>query len=167
MKAHGNVEIQYLEQQTFQEVQQKYPGLAGKLRDFCERQTMVPSLLRMSGADRRDAPRFPVSQRVGYTLADAFDAEKSRRYTAQLLDISVSGLCLSARIASQDKARLLLGRRIQVDLNWSGEKTLVTGSIVGVQYLDATNQDYTIHINLAQPINNRIVQRIAERYRAH
>jgi len=166
MKAHGNVEIQYLEQQTFQDIQQKYPGLPGKLRDFCERQTMVPSLLRMSGADRRDAPRFPVSQRVGYTFADASDAKKSRRYAAQLLDISVSGLCLSARIASPDKARQLLGRRIEVDMTVFGKRLLLTGSIAGVQYLDAANQDYTIHIRLTQPLDNRLVQRIAEHSRA-
>ena len=167
MKAHGDVEIQYLEQQTLLDIEQKYPGLSGKLRDFCEQRSMVPSLLRMSGADRRDAPRFPVVLRVNYIFTDVFDTEEPRRYAAQLIDISVSGLCLSARIASQDKARLLLGRRIQVDMTVSDEQILVTGSIVGVQYLDAANLDYTIHVNLVQSLNSRLVQRIAERYRPH
>ena len=166
MKAHGDVEIQYLEQQTLLDIEQKYPGLSGKLRDFCERRSMVPSLLRMSGADRRDSPRFPVSLRVSYIFTDVFDTEEPRRYAAQLIDISISGLCLSARIASQDKARLLLGRRIQVNMTVSGEEILVIGSIVGVQYLDATNQDYTVHVNLVQPLNNRLVQRIVERHGA-
>ena len=165
MKAHGDVEIQYLEQQILKDIEQKHHGLSGKLHDFCERQSMVPSLLRMSGADRRDSPRFLVALRATYVLTDVFNTDEPRRYSAELIDISVSGLCLSTRISKQDKARLLLGRRVQVDLSWSGEALLLTGSIVGVQYLDVANRDYTLHISLIEPMSRQSVQRLVERYR--
>jgi len=166
MKAKGDVEIQYLEQRTLADIEQKHHGVAGKLRDFCERQSMVPSLLKMSGADRRDSPRFPVALRAVYVFADVFSSDEPRRYTAELVDISVSGLCLQARIGSQDKARLLLGRRIQVELAGAGEGMLLVGSIVGVRYLDVANQDYTLHVSLVRPLNRQMVQRLAERYGA-
>ena len=164
MKAHGDVEIQYLDWQALQEIERKHHGVSGKLRDFCERQSKVPSLLRMSGADRRDAPRFPVALRVSYIFTDVSSGGEPRRYPAELVDISTSGLCLSARISGQDKAKLLLGRRLQVDLSWSGERMLLVGGVVGVRYLDVANHDYTLHISLIQPISRQVIQRLVERY---
>ncbi|MDR3088951.1 MAG: cyclic nucleotide-binding domain-containing protein [Desulfobulbaceae bacterium] len=164
MKAHGDAEIQYLEQQVLIDIEEKFHGVTGKLRDFCERQSMVPSLLQMSGADRRDSPRYPVSLRVVYVFTDVFSVDEPRRYTADLVDISVSGLCLSVRISGQDKARLLLGRRVSVDLSWSGEPLRLSGSIVGVRYLDVANQDYTLHISLVERVSENRVRWIVEKY---
>ena len=163
MKAHDDVEIQYLSRQALEEIEDKHHGVTGKLHAFCERQSLVPSLLRMSGADRRDSPRFPVALRVVYSFTDVFSCGEERRYAAELLDISTSGLCLSARIGSQEKAKLLLGRRIQVDLSALGERILLAGSIVGVQYLDVTNQDYTLHISLVDPMSRQSLQRLVQR----
>jgi CRP-like cAMP-binding protein len=147
------VKVQVLERESFQNLLTQHPGLESSLMDFCRRSDKVAELVRLSGEDRREDPRYSAEFAIVNSLLDENGYPSAQRFRGQLEDISVGGLSLLIRISRKENARLFLGRRI-VSLLPMGVNAVreSRGEIVGVTVQDYVDQDYLVHVRFDQPL---------------
>lgn len=147
------VKVQVLERESFQKLLTQHPGLESSLMDFCRRSDKVAELVRLSGEDRREDPRYSAELAIANSLLDENGYPSAQRFRGRLEDISVGGLSLLIRISRKESARLFLGRRI-VSLLPMGINAVreSRGEIVGVTVQDYVDQDYLVHVRFDQPL---------------
>lgn len=161
MVAQEETTIQYLDRDSMSGLDAKFPGLESKLRDFCANTQEIFNLLKMSGEDRRNYPRFATSLLASCKFVDSLSGEMKRTFNCELLDISRNGLCLAIRIAKKDNAKKMLGKNIAVEL-LSDQPTSITcfGVVVGVKFLHAATKDFTVHLELTNGLSQEQVSRV-------
>jgi CRP-like cAMP-binding protein len=159
MVALQETKVQVLRRDLFTQSLEKVPGLEKKLQAFCKEKDMIPELIKISGRDRRDFARYPVSLTVKNILLDLY-GEKSgqRRFQGELLDISRGGLSFSIRISNKENAQLLLGRQIISEIELKGKNLLrCFGLIVAVNYLQNIVREFTVHIKFYKELEQKQV----------
>lgn len=160
------VKVQILEREPFQELLTQHPGLEAGLMDFCRRSDKVAELVRLSGEDRREDPRYPAEFAIANSLLDENGYPSAQRFRGRLEDISVGGLSLLIRISRKENARLFLGRRI-VSLLPMGVNAVreSRGEIVGVSVQDYVDHDYLVHLRFDQPLTAIDLKNIMQQWR--
>lgn len=147
LKAEAESQISVLHRDAFNELRDDFPGLEEKLEKYCNQFDVGPQLVRMSGSDRREFPRYQVSIIVSSMLLDPYGNPGKRSFKGELLDISRGGLCFTISISSKGNARMLLGRKIVCQIKLANKDLLETaGVIVGVKYLEQMASDFAIHV---------------------
>lgn len=161
LTAIGKTNVHVLERETFLELVEQYPGIEPCLHDYCLKSEKVPELLKMSGEDRRQYPRFPVTLIVKHTLLDEFGNPSMRSFKGEIADFSSGGLSFYIRISRKENARLLLGRGIKTVVPVkNGEAVECIGQIVAVRFQRYVEKDYSVHVLFSEPLPGDVVNRI-------
>ncbi|MCF8055087.1 MAG: cyclic nucleotide-binding domain-containing protein [Desulfocapsa sp.] len=162
LTALGKVDLHVLERETFLTLLGKSPQLERCLADYCQKNESIPDILQSTGKDRRQSVRYPVSLIAKYALIDEDGAVTTRSFNGELLDISTGGLVFHIKIAKEENARLLLGRRLQTIFPLD-EKQSVTcnGQIVAVRFQKEIESSYSVHIQFDEQLAETLIRRIA------
>lgn len=161
LRALSDVQVHVLEKEVFKKLTEDTFVIESTLRKYCEQYAPVAELLKMSGEDRRDFPRYSVLLHTRNILLDPFGNKKKRTFSAELFDISRQGLAFTIRISKSDNARLLLGRPIVTTIFIKDEAlSKLTGVIVGVRLHEPIMQDYSVHVKLSKNIDQAVFKRI-------
>lgn len=160
LKALSTVQVQVLDLEALEKISGQYPNIKKGLRGYCQKFPDISRLLKMSGDDRREFPRFSGNLGIRTTLVDPYGGRSKRGYHGDLLDISKSGLAFTIRITSETAVRLLLGRQVITDLILDGEVVTCTGIIVGVRQQDSDEHIYSVHVKLSKQIEGKRFDRI-------
>ena len=161
LRALSDVQVQVLDHTTFREISDRFPDLEDKLQRYCEKYSTIPELLKMSGDDRREYPRYPITLRTQNYLRDPFGVKGSRKFNGELIDISRNGLAFAIKISSKNNAKLLLGRHIVADVFAKNESLIhCSGVIVGVRTPALAAQTFTVHVKLSKKIDDAVLKNI-------
>ena len=128
---------------------------------YCQNYNIVADLLKMTGADRREYPRYSVSVIISNMLLDPYGNAVKKTFRGELIDISRGGLCFSIHISSLENARTLLGRQIVSEIKLSGGDILKCfGVIVGVKYTERAMQDFSVHVKFYRTLEQAAVMQV-------
>jgi len=147
--AVGRSEISVLKLDALQQWEEDFPGLGGKLQDFCKKFERIEDFIKRTANDRRQYKRYRIAGRVTTTLLDDRGRSIGTRFAAELCDISVGGLSCLLRISQKENARLLLGRKMLVQLPKgmkAADGITFTGDILAVKNTYAVENDYSLHM---------------------
>ncbi len=147
MVALQETKVHVLRRDLFIQSLKNFSDLETKIRTFCKGKDTIPELVKISGRDRRDFARYPVTVTVRNILLDLYgDKSGQRSFQGELIDISRGGLSFSIRISNKENAQLLLGRQIISEINLKGKNVLrCFGLIVAVNYLQSIVKEFTVH----------------------
>ena len=161
LTALSNTQVHILHRDQFLELLEQFPGMESSLNDYCTLMDTVPELIKMSGDDRRQAARYPLSLLVKHTLLDEYGNPGKRSFRGELADISTGGLSFFIRISRKENARLLLGRGIRTTISLEqGDVVNCVGNIVAVRFQQYVENDYSVHVQFKEVIHSGIVKRI-------
>lgn len=161
LKALGPIQVHVLDHSVLKKVSKIYPDIEEKLRNYCEKYSQIPELLKMSGDDRREYPRHVVALQTKNVLLDPYSNKGRREFRGELLDISKKGLAFTIRISTMENARLLLGRHLMTTV-LIGDELIPrqTGVVVGVRIHDEEMQDFSVHVKLAKKIDDKVFKKL-------
>lgn len=161
LRALSDVHVHLLRREAFRLLVEKYPELEQKLHRYCTKyEEMIAELLKTTGDDRREFPRYPAVRLITNCLQDPYGAGESRAFTGELVDISRNGLAFTVKISGRENARLLLGREIASTIQADGESIAqCSGIVVGVRQRKIA-KDFSIHVKLARKIDDDMFNRI-------
>jgi HEAT repeat protein/CRP-like cAMP-binding protein len=146
--ALSHVELNSLDRGMLMKWREKFPLLQSKLETYCKGSENISELLKRKNLDRRSHRRFPLSGRVTAQIRDESGKTVGSPFRGGLLDISAGGLSFLIKLAKQETARLLLGRRLKTTLDFSGESVQPVpgqnGIVVGVR--QRPFNEYSIHL---------------------
>ena len=161
LTALGVTNVQVLEREKFNDLLEQFPALEPCLINYCLKSESIPDLLEMSGEDRRQHPRYPVSIITMHTLLDETGNNSMRNFKGEISDISRGGLTFFIRISRKENARLLLGRNIKTTVAGSdGEQIECTGQIVAVRFQHFVESDYSVHVQFDETLSDTVVNSI-------
>ncbi len=163
LTVYGKTNLHVLERDIFLELLDKYPGIEPCLADYCLKTETVPELLKMSGADRRQHVRFPVTILVKHTILDEFGKPSMRSFKGEIVDLSVGGLSFYIRISRKENARLLLGKGITTTIPVDGGEAVdCIGKIVAVRSQNYVDSDYSVHVQFDELLSDDKVKSIVD-----
>lgn len=158
----SNVNLKYLTKDALLKWKKELPTLEQKLFDFCAGFQNATALLQSKKMDRRALKRVKLSGKGLIKLLNRAGEPIGKSFKGHLSDISVGGLSFEIRISKEDTARLLLGRRINVALNYSSSipNTGIdrNGIIVGVYPFPF--EDYSIHVKFDKMLDRSVIEAI-------
>ena len=162
LRTLSDVHLQVLDHAVFRKIIGKFPEIEGKLWRFCRKYEDVPALLKMSGDDRREYPRFCLTLFTQNVLFDAYGKKGKRSFRGELIDISRNGLAFIIKISSRKNAKLMLGRQIISEIQFAqGEPPAeCSGVIVGVRYNDQDANAFSVHVKLSKKIQDSAFTKI-------
>lgn len=142
--------LSMLTQQRLGEMQDNFPALHTKLRDFCGRFPPCTNHFSKGGRSRRRTERRKVIGRVTIALLSEDGNDTGMGGKGELLDISQGGVALSLRFAQKKNTSALLGKKVRVNLrpDASTRDLLRIGKVMAVRCRDFIGNDYSLHINL-------------------
>lgn len=161
LKALSETQVNVLDYTIFKKITEQYPEIEDKLRNYCRKYVQVPELLKMSGDDRREYPRYSVVLPTRNILLDPYGFKGKREFKGELLDISKHGLAFTIKISNWNNARLLLGRHIVTTIITRDEELpLQNGVVVGVRLHEPTMQDFSVHIKLTKQMDETAYKKL-------
>lgn len=164
LTAIGTTKIHILEREVFLDLIEQFPKIESCLMSYCARAETVPKLLQMSGEDRRQYPRFPVSLLVKHTLLDEFGNPGMRSFNGEIVDVSRGGFSFFIRISRKENARLLLGRGIKTRIAVKGKDPVEgKGVIVAVRFQGQGEGEYSVHVQFNEIFDQDVVNCIVGR----
>jgi len=154
-------QIHVLERERFMALKDRFPDLEKKLHDFCLQYDLVPRLLQMTGGDRREYARYPLSVTISSMLLDSYGKMEQRSIEGEMIDISRGGLAFATGIENKENAKNLLGRQIVSEIHLkSGDTLKCFGKIVGVRFPGIIGQECSIHVKFSTLMNQTEVMRL-------
>jgi CRP-like cAMP-binding protein len=140
--------IHRLQRDTLQQWHSTHPALEPKLKDYCHRLKKVHDLIRQKGLDRRSHKRINLNGKGVVQLLDGRGEPMGKAFKSELADVSIGGLSFFIKTSKPETARLLLGRKMQVNFILpdpaAPQKILCNGTVVGVGY--QMFSDYSVHL---------------------
>lgn len=166
LTALTKTQVHVLEREKFLELLEQFPGLESCLHDYCTRMDTVPELIKMSGEDRRQAARYPLSLLVKHTLLDEYGNPGKRSFKGELADISTGGLSFFIRISRKENARLLLGRKIRTSITLDqGDVVNCFGHIVAVRFQQYVESDYSVHVKFKDIVDTGTIKQVVHMHK--
>ncbi len=147
--AVGRSEISVLKLDALQQWAEDFPGLDEKLQAFCKKFEKIEDFIKRTSNDRRQHKRYRIAGRVAATLLDDRGRGIGTGFMAELFDISAGGLSFLLRISQKENVRLLLGRKMLVQLPkgmMATEGIALAGDILAVKNTYAVENDYSLHM---------------------
>ncbi len=161
LTALSKTEVHILERTKFLEMLEEFPSLESCLHKYCLRLDTVPELLKMSGEDRRQTARYPVSGVGKHALLDEYGNPGVRSFKGELADISTGGFSVYIHISRKENARLLLGKGIKSIIPIDkGQVVHCSGQIVAVRSQPYVGTDYSVHVQLKEALEEDVIKRI-------
>ncbi len=162
LRALSDVHIQVLDHKVFLEIAEKHKVVDQVLRQYALKYAGVFNLLKISGEERREYPRFPVTLFSKNDLLDPYGKKGKRSLKGELIDISRNGLAFIVKISSQNNAKLMLGRQIISEIQ-DAENVVITecyGVVVGIQYQDEGGKASIVHVKFSKKIEDGTFSKI-------
>ncbi len=151
-------DISVLKVDTLEDWAETFPGLESKLSDFCKKSEKIEDLIRQNSTDRRLNQRYKISGRVVSTLLDKRGRSIGTNQKVELRDISEGGISFLVRISQKENARLLLGRKIQINLpemEKFGDGFTLIGDILSVRNTFAVENDYLLNMKFDKLLDRK------------
>ena len=124
------------------------PGIEPKLQDFCSKQDTIVKQIQQKGIDRRAMERKKIKGKAAIQFLGNSEELIGKPFRGELDDISSGGIAFLFKISSSEKARLLLGRRLVIQLSSTASeapfKVQKKGTIVAIHPLPFN--DYSFHV---------------------
>jgi CRP-like cAMP-binding protein len=161
----SKAEISVLPQKNITNWSDESPALEAKLHDFAAGFSSFEKKVEDSATDRREFERNTLHGIARITISDGIENESSTQLKGELANISRGGLCLMVRISKKNNARVLLGRKISIQLECtgiSGETLTKTGELVSVRSLYSTENEYSLHLRFSRPLDENELRGILE-----
>ncbi len=162
--AMGPVAATCLARDLLEKLHPDHPGLKSKLQDHVARQDTIAEQLRRRGMDRRRYPRYQIQGRIKVQIQDRKGRAVGRPFLGALCDCSQGGIAFCIGSANSQTARILLGRRLQLEfvipLAGAPRKVSTCGTVIGVNDLMAN--EYSLHIRYDQNLDPQTVQALAK-----
>ncbi len=154
-----NVNLKYIQKKDLLAWKKGFPNLEQKLQNYCGSFENVTEFLKRKKMDRRTLKRIKISGIAMIQLLNRAGAPIAKSFKGELTDISVGGLAFEIRISKEDTARLLLGRRLSVEFNFTRSvpniKINQNGVIVGVYPYPF--EDYSIHVKFDKMLDKTVI----------
>ncbi len=165
--AQKNVRVFYLQYKQFEQLVAHNPNLEKKLQDYCSQRENISELLKMSGEERRQAPRFSLQAIINNTLLDRFGQVGRRDFKGEIRGISTGGLRCLIRIDKREQRQSLLGRMIVSEIaNGESSSLKCKGTILGVKEQAGMDKYFTIHVRFEKPLSQPDVTTIVSHNKA-
>ena len=162
--AMGPVAATCLARDVLEKLHPDHPGLKSKLQDHVVRQDTIAEQLRCRGMDRRRHPRYQIQGRVKVQIQDRQARAVGRPFLGALCDCSKGGIAFCIGSANSETARILLGRRLQLEfaipLAGAPRKVSTCGTVIGVNDLMAN--EYSLHIRFDQNLDPETAEALAK-----
>lgn|GEM_PF-482607 len=154
--------LSVLDLASLEECKTKSPALENKLRDFCmEENTGIQSLLEKA-MERRIHPRFPAERITTVQLLYTSGKPVGKVFKGRLIDLSAGGLSFFIKLQNKESARMLLGRRLQMQfpISTAFSESIYegTGTVVAVHY--HLSLDYSVHVRFDTPMDPAVIEKI-------
>lgn len=164
----SEVRLSYIQRDTLDGIKKQFPTIDRSLQKICGGERRVYEWLRQKGLDRREHNRINLNTKVWFQVLTPDDNPAMQRpVSAELWDISKSGLSFYFGSKNRQAVRRLVGRTLGVrfNLNRFGKQKEValTGVVQGVQ--DHPLDEYSVHLRLKRNFSDEAVKtiyRIAE-----
>ena len=162
---HTDVKLYCLENKATDTWHDEYPGLYGKINDFCIKHGSLEDIDRWKSLEKRDKPRHSISGPLKGYLLDR-DGKKTETYfRGDLSDISLDGCAFEIKLSKKATARALLARHLLLefafDIDGKPVEFEMTGKIVKVSFF--MYNDYCIHIKFTKAIKKSILERLLKK----
>jgi HEAT repeat protein len=155
--------LNVLDLEALSECKKKAPALENKLRAFCEGQNNNTRRLLDKALERRLYPRFSIEGGVTVQLLYASGRAAGKAFKGRLIDLSAGGLCFFIKLQNKESARMLLGRRLQLQFPSKAAPTGAVfegGMVVAVHY--HLSLDYSVHVRFDTPMEAAAVETIVK-----
>ncbi|MGD9949235.1 MAG: HEAT repeat domain-containing protein [Desulfobulbus sp.] len=142
--------------------QKQFPSLRAKFYEYYCAYNDIGLMLKKKGLDRRKVKRFTLARKVQVQPISNLDTPIGRGFRSETADISQGGMAFLVRIAHQENARLLLGRRMQIVLPVGGKVSHLNfkGLVIGVQPYRQLLGNFSVHFKFDRPIDSQELQSI-------
>jgi CRP-like cAMP-binding protein len=155
--------LSYLDRKTLENLTSALEFLESNLKKVCFSGSSMFDLLRKRGIDRRSYRRINLQTKVTVQLLSADPNAMMRRpLTAELWDISKTGLSFYFQSKNRDAVRHLLGRSLGVSFSLlvggKYKDISVTGVVQGVD--SHPLEEYSVHLRLNRNFSDRAIQTI-------
>lgn len=162
LRALADVHVHLLRREAFGPLVEEFPEIGTKLHRYCAKyEEMIAELMKTTGSDRREFPRFPAVRPIAGCLQDPFGTGQSNTFHGHLVNISRQGLSFATTIAARENPRLLVGREIVSAIHADGA-TLArcSGIVVAVSQETGVSGAYGIHVKFARLMDQVTLNRI-------
>jgi len=142
---------------------EEFPELDGKLHNFCKKSDQVDELIKQNSMNRRLHERYQIAGRVMATLFDNRGRAIGSSLMVELCDISEGGMSLLMKTSMKENDRLLLGRKLQLELPEvvkSGKSLSLIGEILAVKRNFTTENDCSLHVKFDAPLDHKLLHEI-------
>ena len=161
--ALARVKASCLTRSGLDELHRSHAGLRSKLQDYAMGLDTTAEDLQRKGMDRRTQQRVKIAGKVKVQLQDRHRRPAGRPFLGALADYSSGGISFYIKSAKPETARMLLGRRLQLDFPLPAPSPLravsAVGTVIGVNYLLDT--DYSMHVRFDQRMDPAITEALA------
>lgn len=162
--SHTEVNLYVLDNQVTDTWHDEYPGLYGKIIDFCIKHGSLEDISRWKALEKRNKPRYPVSGPLQGTLLSKEGEKTETSFKGSLADISLEGCAFEIKLSKKATARALLARHLYLSFSFEiGAESLnfdMVGKIVKVSFY--MHNDYCIHVQFTKPITKAILEKIVK-----
>ena len=138
------------------------PGIEPKLRNFCQKADAIPELLQQKGMDRRSGMRKKLAGKAAIQFLGNSEELIGKPFRGELYDISPGGISFLFKISDSEKARLMLGRRLIIQLRSPISETPFKiqkkGTVVAVH--PRPFDDYSFHVKFDGDLSDRSLKTI-------
>lgn len=158
--AVGTAEISVLKLDVLQQWAEDFPGLGTKLQAFSKKFEKIEDFIKRTANGRRQYKRYRIAGRAVTTLLDDRGRSIGTGFMAELCDISEGGLSFLLRISQKENARLLLGRKMLLQLPKGMKATAgitLAGNILAVKNTYAVENDYSLHMKFDTVMDRQLL----------
>ncbi|MCJ8499499.1 cyclic nucleotide-binding domain-containing protein [Desulfatitalea alkaliphila] len=160
----GNTALSYLDRSRLAAFKHEFPLMGKKLKAVCEVGRGIFSWLRQKGLDRRRHKRIHFSTKAVFQVLPMDDRERpGSPVTAEIWDISKSGLSFYFHAKNAQAMRRLIGRTLQVrfkvPLGERPKTVTLIGLVQGVQ--SHPLDEYSVHLKLQRNLSDDAIKTIS------
>ncbi len=160
--SQNTTQINVLERERFNKIRENLPELEEKLHKYCLQFDTVPTLLRMTGGDRREYARYRLSLNVAGFSLDPYGRKKQYTLEGNTIDFSRGGLAFYVDSPRGIKSKNLLGRQIIAEIRLqSGDTLKYLGVVVGVGYPQNDTFGFLVHIKFSNMMKSADFEKLS------
>lgn len=156
-------QVSYLDRARLAALKPQFPQLVKHLKTICEAGGGIFSWLRQKGMDRRQHKRIHFVVKATFQVLPTDDrTAPSSPVTAEIWDVSKSGLSFYFHAKNSQAIRRLIGRTLQVrfsvPVGRQQKSVLLTGLVQGVQ--SHPLDEYSVHLKLHRNFSDEAINTI-------
>ncbi|MBT8353827.1 MAG: cyclic nucleotide-binding domain-containing protein [Desulfofustis sp.] len=153
IQAQTDIQVRLLKKDQFSGIQEKVPGLRGKLSEFCSQYDVLPYLI--SGA--MDNPDAPEASEITIHCPSAFKSQSGEdsdnEVSGNLTQTTHGGFNVIVSKANLDNLKACLGHQVSAELSFAdGSLQTSFGIIVGGGIYKGFPDGLHLHIKLYHPL---------------